>query len=97
MITGQAIKEHMAYFISDEDSKKGKDPNIYIMNSIHSIKGKTSVNVLVSNYMNKHIRFNKSECIGCLEPAIEDGITSDIPPQDQSDTHSINSVTIQKK
>ena len=48
-ITGQAIKEHMAYFITDEDSTKGRDPNINIINGIHNIKGKTSVNVLVSN------------------------------------------------
>ena len=25
-ITGQAIKEHMTYFITDEDSAKGRDP-----------------------------------------------------------------------
>ena len=49
-ITGQAIKEYMAYLITDEDSKKGRDPNINIINNIHNIKEKTSVNVLVSNY-----------------------------------------------
>ena len=38
-ITGQAIKEHMAYFIADEDSTKGSDPNINIINDIHNIKG----------------------------------------------------------
>ena len=48
-ITGQAIMEHMDYFITDEDSTKGRDPN-NIINGIHNIKGKTSVNVLVSNY-----------------------------------------------
>ena len=45
-ITGQALKEHMAYFTTDEDSTKGRDPNINIINGIH-IKGKTSVNVFV--------------------------------------------------
>ena len=34
------IKEHMAYFITDRDSTKGRDPNINIINSIHNIKGK---------------------------------------------------------
>ena len=58
-ITGEAIKEHMAYFITDEDSTKGRDPNINIINGIHSIKGKISVNILVSNYTNTHITFNK--------------------------------------
>ena len=58
-ITGQAIKGHMACFTTDEDSTKGRDPNINIINSIHNIKGKTSFNVLVSNYTNKHIMFKK--------------------------------------
>ena len=49
----------MAYFITDEDSTKGRDPNINIINGIHNIKGRTSVNVLVSNYTNKHINSRK--------------------------------------
>ena len=59
-ITGQTIKEHMAYFITDEDSTKGRDPNINIINSIHNIKGKTSLNVLVSNYTNTSILTKKN-------------------------------------
>ena len=90
-ITGQAIKDHMAYFIADENSTKGRDPNINIINGIHSIKGKTSVNILVSNYTNKLIKFNKGEYIGCLEPTITDSMSSDQP-----DTYSTNSVTLQK-
>ena len=42
----------MAYFIMDDNTTKGIDPNINIINSIHKIKGKTYVNVLVSNYTN---------------------------------------------
>ena len=53
------IKGHTAYFIGDQDSKKRKDPNIHNINGIHIIKGKTYVNVLVLNYTNKHITFNK--------------------------------------
>ena len=90
------MKEHMAYFITDEDSTKGRDTNINIINGIHNIKGKTSVNVLVSNYTNKHILFNKGEYVGHLEPAIEDNMNSDLPSHAQLDTHSTNSVTIQK-
>ena len=78
-ITGQAIKEHMAYFITDEDSTKGRDPNINIINGIHNIKGRTSVNVLVSNYTKKHITFIKGEYVGHLEPAIEDNADSNLP------------------
>ena len=81
----------MAYFITDENSTKGWDPNINITSGIHCIKGKTSVNVLVSNYTNKHIKFNKGEYIGHLEPNITDNM-----PSDQPDTHPTNSVTLQK-
>ena len=92
-ITGQAINEHMAYFITDEDSTRGRNPNINIINGIHSIKGKTSVNVLVSNYTNKNIMFNKGEYVGHLQPAIEDNADSDLHSHAQPDTHSTNSVT----
>ena len=81
----------MAYFITNDNSTKGRDPNINIINGIHKIKGKISVNILVSNYTNKHITFNKGEYIGCLEPALMDDMTIDQP-----ETHSANSVTLQK-
>ena len=53
-ISGPIIKAHMAYFLTDDNTPKGKDPNINIISGIHKIKGKTSVNILVSNYTNKH-------------------------------------------
>ena len=46
-----------------------------------------SVSILVSNYTNKHVMFNKGEYIGCLEPAIEDSANSDLPPHDQQVSH----------
>ena len=81
----------MAYFITDENSTKGKDPNNNIINGIHKIKGKTSVNILVSNYTNKHITFNKREYIGHLEPAIMDDSTVH-----DSESHTMHSITLQK-
>ena len=90
-ITGQTIKDHMAYFITDENSTKGRDPNINIISGIHCNKGKTSVNIKMSNYTNKHITFNKGEYIGCLEPTITDRM-----PSDQPESHPINSVNLQK-
>ena len=81
----------MAYFITDDNSTKGRDPNISIINGIHKIKGKTSVNILVSNYTNKHITFNKGEYIRCLEPTITDDRTID-----DSATHSTHSISLQK-
>ena len=90
-IKGPVIKGHMAYFITDDNSTKGRDPNINIINGFHSTKGKPSVNVLVSNYTNKHVTFNKGEYIGHLEPTITDDTSIA-----QLDTHSANSVTLQK-
>ena len=90
-ITGPVIKEHMAYFITDENSTKGKDPSINIINDIHKIKGKTSVNILISSYTNKHITFNKGEYIGCLEPTIMDNTTID-----DSESHPTHNITLQK-
>ena len=58
-ISGPIIETHMAYFLTDDNTLKGKDPNINIISGIHKIKGKTSVNVLVSNYTNKHLMFHK--------------------------------------
>ena len=52
--------------------KKGKDSNIQIIEGIHNIKGKTYVNVFISNYTNKHITFNKGEHVGHLELPIEE-------------------------
>ena len=40
--SGPVIKEQMAYFLTDDNSTKGRDPNINIINGIHKIKGKTS-------------------------------------------------------
>ena len=81
----------MAYFITDENSTKGRHPNTNIITSIHKIKGKTSVNILVSNYTKKHVTFNKEEYIGHLEPAIMDDMTID-----NSESHSTHSITLQK-
>ena len=90
-ITRPVIKEHMAYFITDDNSTKGGDPNINIINGIHMIKGKISVNTLVSNYTNKHTTFNKGEYIGCLEPTITENTI-----MDHQETHSTHSITLQK-
>ena len=91
-ISGPIIEEQMAYFITDDNTTKGRDPNINIINSIHKNKGKNSVNILVSNYINKHLTFHKGEYIGHLELAIiEDDTTID-----QKETHQTNSIMLQK-
>ena len=81
----------MAYLITDDNTSKGRDPNINIISGIHKIKGRTSVNILVSNYTNKHLTFHKGEYVGHLEPAVIDDTTID-----QRVTHQTNSITLQK-
>ena len=83
------IKTHIAYFLTDDSTPNGKDPSIYIIDGIHKIKGKTSVNILVSNYTNKHLTFHKGEYIGHLQPAVLDST-------DQQETHQTNSMTLKK-
>ena len=77
--------------ITDDNTSKGKDPNINIISGIHKIKGKTSVNILVSNYTNKHLTFHKGEYVGHLEPAVIDDTAIE-----QRETHQANSVTLKK-
>ena len=84
------IEEHMAYFITDDNTSKEKDPNINIISGIHRIKGKTSVNILVSNYTNKHLTSHKEEYVGHLKPAVDDTTI------EQRETHQTNSVTLKK-
>ena len=80
----------MAYFLTlDDSTPKGRDPNINIINGIHKIKGKTSVNIPVSNYTNKDLTFHKGEYIGLLEPAVLDST-------DQQETHQTNSMTLKR-
>ena len=50
----------------------------------------------MSSYTNKYITFNKGEYVGCLEPAIEDSVNSDLPSHAQPGTRSTNSVTTQR-
>ena len=90
-ISRPIIEEHMAYFITDDNTSKEKNPNINIISGIHKIKGKTIVNVLVSNYTNKHLTFHKGEYVGHLAPAVIDDTIID-----QRETHQTNSVTLKK-
>ena len=50
------------------------------------------MNILVSNYTNKHIMFNKGEYIGHLEPTIEE-----IPQTTENpDVPTVHSITTEK-
>ena len=63
------------------------------MNGIHNIKGRSSVNILVSNYSNKHFTFNKGKYIGHLENINEE---ENSQPHENSDAYTTNSVTTKR-
>ena len=88
-ISGPLITTQMAYFLADDSTPKGRDPNINIIDGIHKVKDRTSVNILISNYTNKHLTFHKGEYIGHLEPAVLDSTV-------QKDIHHADSVTLKK-
>ena len=52
-------------------------------------KARPSVNILVSNYTNKHLTFHKGEYIRHRKPAVLDST-------DQQETHQTNSMTLKK-
>ena len=88
-ISGPSITTDRAHFIAGDSTHKGKDPNINIIEGIHKIKDRSTVNVIVSNYSNKHLTFHKGKYIGHLEPL-------ELKPIDQGDTHQANSITLKK-
>ena len=88
-ISGPLITTDMAHFITDDNTPKGRDPNINILDCIHKIKNRSTVNVIVSNYTNKHLTFHKGKYIGHLKPLEQDST-------DQGETHQANSVTLKK-
>ena len=88
-ISGPLITTHTAHFIMDDNTPKGRDPNINIIDGIHKIKDRSMVNILVSNYTNKHLTFYKGEYIGHLELIVLDST-------DQRETHQANSITLKK-
>ena len=88
-ISGPLITTHTAHFITDDSTPKGRDPNINIIDGIHKIKDRSTVNILISNYTNKHLTFHKGEYIGHLELIVLDST-------DQRETHQANSITLKK-
>ena len=88
-ISGPLITTDTAHFVTDDNTPKGKDPNINIVDGIHKIKDRSTVNVIVSNYTNKHLTFHKGKYIGLLEPL-------ELNSTDQEKTHQANSITLKK-
>ena len=76
----------MEYFISNKHANKGLDPNIHVIDGIYNIKGRSTLHIFIANYTNKHVTFNKGQCIDQIEPSI-----------DHMQQNSINSLSTQKK
>ena len=86
-ISGPLITTDTAHFVTDDNMLKGKDPNVNIIDGIHKIKDRPTVNVIASNYTNKHLTFHKGEYIGHLEPL-------ELDSTDQEETYQANSITL---
>ena len=84
-IKGHNLRDQVAYFISNQHTKKGLNPNIHVIDDIYNIKGKLTPHTIVANYTNKHITFSKGQCIGPMEPPIDNMLQT-----------SVNSVITQK-
>ena len=88
-ISGLLITTDTAHFVTDDNTPKGRDPNINVIDGIHRIKDRSTVNVLISNYTNKHLTFHKGEYFGHLE-------LIELHSTDQGETHQANSITLKK-
>ena len=75
----------MGYFISNQHVNRRFDPSIHVIDGIYNIKDGSTLHILIANYTNKHVTFNKGQHIGHIEPS------NDHMPQ-----NSINSLTTQK-
>ena len=92
-MNGPIINEQFAYFLTDDNTNKGRNPLIQMLNSIHKIKDKKTVPILVSNYTNKHITFTKGEYVGQFEPTtIEDATIDDAEASSTDDYGTVNSL-----
>ena len=70
------IKEHnlkapVGYFISNQHHNSKLDPNIHVLYGIYNINDRLTLCILVSNYTNKHVTFNKGQCISHIEQSID--------------------------
>ena len=84
-IRGHNLKTPVGYINSNQHINKRLDQNINVIDGIYNIKDRLTLHILVANYTNKHVTFNKGQSIGHIEPS------TDYMPQT-----AINSITRQK-
>ena len=59
----------MGYFISNQHINRRLDPNIHVIDGIYNFKGRSILHICVANYTNKHVTFNKGQCMGHMQPS----------------------------
>ena len=70
-IKGPNLKALVGYFISNQHINRKHDTNIHVLDGIYNIKDKLTFHILIPNYTNKHVMFNKGQCISHIEPSID--------------------------
>ena len=63
-IKGHNLKDPVAYFISNQHINNGLDPNIHVVDGLYNIKDRSALHIVVTNYTDKHVTFNKEQWIG---------------------------------
>ena len=82
------IEEQMAYSITEDNTTKGRDLNIYIINCIHRIK-RQNICQYTCFKLYKHLASHKGEYFGHIKPAITDNTTIDQTEAHQNKQHNI--------
>ena len=54
----------------NQHANMGLDPNIHVIDAVYNVKGRSTVHITAANYTDKHVTFNKGQCIGHTEPSI---------------------------
>ena len=70
-IKGHNLKVPAGYFISIQHTNRRLDPSIHVIEGISNIKDRLTLRIPVANYTNKHVTFNKGQCIGHIDPSID--------------------------
>ena len=71
MVKEHNLQDQVAFCIRNPHTKKELDPNIHILDYIDNMERKSMLYVMVANYTNKHIIFNRGQCIRHMEPPID--------------------------
>ena len=79
------LKAPVGYYLSNQHVNRRLDPSIHVIDGIYNIKDRLTLHILIANYTNKHVTFNKGQCIGHMKPSI-----------DHMQKTAINSLTTQK-